>query len=116
MAANGMAPSNQTHLHNELVMQRPVVAELVLQPPSRRISFMHKKRKRERKLKIVDGEWGWGVGGDGDGAVRSKEAEPLLKAATKARLELSSNLAMAHSQCYTKIIGHCQQQREEREN
>ena len=28
-------------------MQRPVVAELVLQHPSRQISFMHKKKGRE---------------------------------------------------------------------
>lgn len=93
-AANGTAPSNQTRLHNELVMQRPVVAEPVLQHPSRQISFMHKKKKegerererkkegereRESKLKIVDGGWG------GDGGAKSKEAEPPLRATAKTR-------------------------------
>lgn len=72
-------------------MQRPVVAEPVLQHPSRQISFMHKKKKkkkereregeRESKLKIVGGGWG----GDGDGGERSKEAEPLLRATAKTR-------------------------------
>lgn len=70
-AANGKAPSNQTRLHNELVMQRPVVAEPVFQRPSRQISFMHTEKGRE---------WVWrggpnekGVEGDG-----GREAEPLL--------------------------------------
>lgn len=73
-------------------MQRPVVAEPVLQHPSRQISFMHKKKKegereterkkegeRESKLKIVDGGWG------GDGGAKSKEAEPPLRATAKTR-------------------------------
>lgn len=74
-------------------MQRPVVAELVLQHPSRQISFIHKKegareRDRERevvvggsKLKIVCGGWerGWRWRRE------RKEAKKQLRATAKTR-------------------------------
>lgn len=93
VAANGTAPSNQTRLHNELVMQRPVVAELVLQHQSRQISFMHKKKERESKLKIVDGGWEWRW----RWRRKKQKSRTTVASNCKKKVVLCNNLIMAHS-------------------